>query len=52
MGLPEDPDRLIAERHPALSHDPGAAEQQQALRRRLAEFVQTTQARGICPLPL
>lgn len=52
MGLPQDPDRPRAEFHRAARHEPGEAEQQQALRRRLNEFVQTAQARGIHPLPL
>jgi len=52
MALPEDPDKPMAERHRGMSHEPGEVEQQQALRLRLVEFVQTAQARGIRPLPL
>lgn len=52
MGLPEDPNRLPADRHRAQAHNPDEAERQQVLRRRLVEFVQTAQARGIHPLPL
>ncbi|MDP9889553.1 hypothetical protein [Pseudarthrobacter enclensis] len=52
MGLPEDPDRPTADRYRAMAHEPGETEQQQTLRRRLVEFVQTAQARGIHPLPL
>lgn len=52
MGLPEDPDRPPAEPHRKLAHDSDEADRQQALRRRLVEFVQTAQARGIRPLPL
>lgn len=52
MGHPEDPDTTMAERHRAIPHDPDEAERQQALRRRLVEFVQTAQACDIHPLPL
>lgn len=40
------------EHYGALAHDPDETEQQEALRRRLVEFVQTAQDRGIHPLPL
>lgn len=52
MALSDDLGKLRAEQNPTAAQDPGQVAQQQELRRRLLDFVQTAYARGIDPLPL